>query len=256
MSVEPLISCLCITRDRVPFLRRAIQCFRDQRYLNKELVIVFENDDLSTKKFLKQVSDKNILKIETVASSNLTLGELRNLSIRKCNGEYFCQWDDDDWSHSKRLEFQMDVIQKSQKPACVMMHWLVFDTSENQAYISYGRPWEGSILCEKSLITEEHKYENIKRGEDKNIIKTFVSKNLTSLVAIPKLYVYVYHGNNLWSYDHWDYIFRTSTKLSAESSRIVKETLEGKHSGEKASEMLDAICDKESCNEYFQPSLP
>ncbi len=241
MPVEPLISCLCITRARVPLLKRVVQSFKDQKYINKELVIVYENDDLSTKQFLRQVLDNNIIKIEAGTSPKLTLGELRNLSIRECNGEYFCQWDDDDWSHNSRLEFQMDVIHKSQMPACVMIHWLIFDALENQAYVSNRRPWEGSILCKKSLITEELKYEDNDRGEDTTIIKKLFSKNLIFPVVMPKLYIYVYHGRNVWFHDHWEKIFRTSRRLSAESSQIVRDILDGKYSGEEASDMLNKI---------------
>jgi glycosyltransferase involved in cell wall biosynthesis len=241
MQVEPLISCLCITRGRVPLLKRAIQSFKDQTYINKELLIVYENDDLSTKQFLRQVLDKNIIKIEAGTSPKLTLGELRNLSIRECNGEYFCQWDDDDWSHNSRLEFQMDVIQKSTLPACVMIHWLIFDALRNQAYVSNMRPWEGSLLCKKSLITEELKYEDNDRGEDTTIIKRLFSRNLIFPVVMPKLYIYVYHGKNAWLYEHWEKIFKASKKLSPESSRIVRDILDGKYPGEEASEMLNQI---------------
>ncbi|HEY7534371.1 MAG TPA: glycosyltransferase family A protein [Thermodesulfobacteriota bacterium] len=241
MQVEPLISCLCITRSRVPFLKRAIQSFKDQKYINKELVIVYENDDISTKEFLGKIFDNDIIKIEAVASPKMTLGGLRNLSISECNGEYFCQWDDDDWSHNNRLVFQMEVIQKSRMPACVMFHWLIFDALENQAYVSNRRPWEGSILCKKSLIIEELKYEDNNRGEDTTIVKKLFSKNLIFPVVMPKLYIYVYHGKNAWLDEHWGKIFRASKKLSANSSRIVRDILDCKYSGEEASEMLDQI---------------
>ncbi len=241
MQVEPLISCLCITRARVPLLKRAIQSFNDQTYINKELVIVYENDDLSTRQFLTKVLDNKIIKIEAGTSPKLTLGELRNLSIRECNGEYFCQWDDDDWSHNSRLEFQMDVIQKSKLPACVMVHWLIFDALEKEAYVSSIRPWEGSLLCKKSLMTEELKYEDNDRGEDTTIIKRLFSRNLIFPVVMPKLYIYVYHGKNAWLYEHWERIFRASKKLSAESSRKIRDILDGKYSGEEASEMLNQI---------------
>ena len=241
MPPEPLISCLCVTRGRVPLLRRAIQSFKDQKYINKELVIVYENDDLYTKQFLRQIMDKNIIKIEAGTSPKLTLGELRNLSIMECNGEYFCQWDDDDWSHNNRLVFQMDVIRKSQMPACVMIHWLIFDALEDQAYVSNRRPWEGSILCKKSLIAEKLRYDDAKRGEDTSIIKQLFSKNLIFPVVMPKLYIYVYHGGNVCPHEHWGKILGASKKLSAQSSVIIKDILDGKYSGEKSSDMLNQI---------------
>ena len=241
MSTQPLISCLCVTRDRVQLLKRSLTCFLDQTYINKELVIVYDDDDVSTKIFLNQDLDDTIKKFEVKNSNCLTLGERRNLAIQRCGGEYFCQWDDDDWSHNKRLEFQMNVIRESKMPACVMIHWLIFDAMENQAYVSNGRPWEGSILCKKALITEDMKYADSEKGEDTIIIKELFSRNLIFPVIMPKLYIYVHHGKNLWEREHWEEIFNASKKLSAESSKIIKDILDGKYSGEKASALLDQI---------------
>ena len=81
MKDQPLISCLCVTRGRVPLLKRAVGSFRDQDYGNTELVVVYESDDSSTAEYLRGLSDENILKIEVPAEEGLTLGELRNLSV-------------------------------------------------------------------------------------------------------------------------------------------------------------------------------
>src|SRR5579872_5490009 len=50
---EPLISCLCITRKKPHMLSRAIRCFMEQSYSNKELVIVYESDDMATIELVK-----------------------------------------------------------------------------------------------------------------------------------------------------------------------------------------------------------
>jgi glycosyltransferase involved in cell wall biosynthesis len=237
----PLISCLCVTRDKVPLLKRAMRSFQDQTYGNRELVIVYEDDDLATRQFLDHISDSTILKTEVPISPKLTLGELRNLGIQRCNGEYFCQWDDDDWSHNNRLTFQMDVIKKSELPACIMIHWLVYDVTENQAYISNRRPWEGSIVCKRSLITDEIGYDPSLRGEDTTVISRLFSRNLVFPIVMPKLYIYVYHGRNTWGHEHWKKIFEASRKLSVTSSRMIRDILDGKYSGEKASALLDQL---------------
>src|SRR6187399_197150 len=110
MKKLPLISCLCITRNKIPLLKRAIHCFRNQTYPNKELILVFEDNDNDTKSFVKRLKDKNISIYEIPSTPKLSLGELRNISIHKCKGEYFCQWDADDWYHNRRLETQIDYI--------------------------------------------------------------------------------------------------------------------------------------------------
>ena len=89
MIDAPLISCLCVTRDKVPLLKRAIRSFLDQTYENRELVIIYEDDDLATIQFLNNIVDSRVLKMEVPASPKLTLGKLRNLGMQNCNGEYF-----------------------------------------------------------------------------------------------------------------------------------------------------------------------
>ncbi len=215
--------------------------FRDQTYTNKELLILYEDDDLATKEFVQQISDSKIRTVQVATSPKLTLGMLRNVSVQECNGEYFCQWDDDDWSHINRIEFQMDIIQRCKMPACIMMYWLIFDMTENQAYVSCRRPWEGSLLCEKPLIAGELQYEDSAKGEDTLVIEKLISRNLVFPVVMPKLYTYVYHGENTSGYEHWAKIFDVSQRLSDQSSRIIRNILENKYSGKKASRLLDKI---------------
>ena len=241
MTNEPLISCLCVTRGRVHLLKRAVRSFRDQTYPNRELVIVYESDDEGTREFLKGVTDNNIVAVEAPSSPVLSLGELRNLSVRECGGEYFCQWDDDDYSHVERISFQMDIIRRSKTPACVMMYWLIFDAGGKQAYVSCMRPWEGSLLCRKSIFGEDLKYEDVGIGEDTPLISRLFSRNLVFPVIMPKLYIYVYHGSNLWKDEHWKGIFAASRKLSVESSTIIGDILDGRYSGEESSSLLDEI---------------
>jgi len=241
MTDIPLISCLCVTRSRTGLLKRAISSFRDQTYPRKELVVVYEADDAETAGFMAAIRDDDIKSVEAPASKALTLGELRNMSVDESSGDYFCQWDDDDWSHRERLSFQMDVIRKSGLHASVLMHWLLYDDTKKQAYVSVRRPWEGSLLCEKSLIGGDFRYKASPRGEDTPLINALFRNGLIFPVMMPKLYIYVYHGGNVWTKEHWESIFSASRELSEESSKIIGGILARKYTGEEASRLLDGI---------------
>jgi glycosyltransferase involved in cell wall biosynthesis len=241
MNDNPLISCLCVTRGRTKLLGRAIASFRDQVYQNKELVVVYESDDAGTREFLGAVRDDNMKIIEAPPYPGLTLGELRNLSVSESGGEYFCQWDDDDWSHRERLSFQMDVVRKSGLRASILMHWLIFDDTSKKAYVSPRRLWEGSLLCEKALTGEGLRYDVRRRGEDTRLVTELFRRGAVFPVMMPKLYIYVYHGDNAWSREHWARIFSASKGLSDESSLIINDILECLYTGEEASRMLDGI---------------
>ena len=239
-----MVSCLCITKNRVPLLKRAIACYLAQTYLNKELIIVYESSDVNTKHYLSNVSVKSIHSIEIPSESDQCLGTLRNISIQSCNGQYFCQWDDDDWYHEKRIEFQMDVIKQSQLPASILMHWLVFDSTQNKAYISPFWHWEGSIICDKKKVQKKFQYENLPKGEDTTLIKKLFKNHMVFPIMMPKLYIYVYHSNNTWHYEHWkNNIINKSKSLSSSSSQLIQEILNNRYSVQEASRRLDCIVD-------------
>src|SRR5688572_22908311 len=109
----PLISCVCVSRNRPDFLKRALSYFQNQTYPNKELVIVFEGDSGTVNE--DEFQSDNVTFIRTSPADNLTLGERRNLSVRASSGDYICVWDDDDWYHNRRLEMQMANLLQSKK---------------------------------------------------------------------------------------------------------------------------------------------
>lgn len=238
--MKPLISCLCVTKNRIRLLERSVSLFKTQTYPNRELVIVYESDDAQTKTYVEQINTPGIVLLEVPAEPELTLGRLRNMAVKECNGDYFCQWDDDDWYHPKRLDQQMRVIEESRMSASIMLHWLIFDANSGQAYISCRRPWEGSLLCKKSVLdTYDIQYKDVAIGEDTDVIKRLFEKHLIFPMIFPILYIYIYHGKNAWNDEHWVKIFNSSTKLSRKSNRLIKNILEGTYTHQEAADLLD-----------------
>lgn len=241
MSAQPLVSCLCVTRGRAGLLARAIRSFTEQDYPEKELLIIYEDDDPETGEYLQNVNDGNIEIIKAPASPKMTLGALRNMAVRESRGEYFCQWDDDDYSHPGRVSFQMEVIAKTGMGACIMFHVLMWDALTGSAYVSARRPWEGTLLAKKSLLANDPGYDDLPRGEDTSVVSRLFSGGGVFPVFMPKLYVYAYHGGNVWTKQHWGSLFDASSKLSGESSALIRGVLEGEYTGRAAAAALDGI---------------
>jgi glycosyltransferase involved in cell wall biosynthesis len=236
----PSITCLCITRGKKIQLERAIRCFKSQTYLNKDLLLVYEDDDPIADDVISNIKDSSISYLKVPAKPKLTLGELRNLSVQNCKGDFFCQWDDDDWYHNKRLECQMNGILNNHKAASLLTHWIMFDTFENQAYLSHINLWEGSILCDKSVFKDDVMYEQIPKGEDTFLIEKLKSKNHIYPLVMPQLYVYIFDGNNTFERDHFEAIYEISQKFSAESSLILKNIIENKIDEKTGSDILSS----------------
>jgi glycosyltransferase involved in cell wall biosynthesis len=238
MHQQPLISCLCITRNKPSLLKRAINCFLSQTYPNKELIIIYEEGDLNSKDVINSYSCGQISGYEISIHPKLSLGQLRNISIQRCKGEYFCQWDDDDWYHDQRLELQLYSIQSNFKPVCILTNWLMYDMVEDKSYLSFTRTWEGSVLCRKDLVSDTIKYENASKGEDSTFIKSLLLTNHIFPLIMPSLYIYVYHGNNAWNRAHFIDNFQKSKSLSKSLSIHLKKILSNEYNNREASELL------------------
>jgi glycosyltransferase involved in cell wall biosynthesis len=239
----PLISCLCVTKNRPVLLNPAIQCFMAQSYQHKELIIVFENTDEATIQVMNNYSENSQIKSVAIQTNNnqIKLGELRNIAIKNASGEYCCQWDDDDWYHSKRLAIQFNQMQQSGMDACILEQWLIFDGETKQAYLSHKRHWEGSLLCKKEIMLLRQ-YANIEKGEDTALVTWLkVNRKITLVVNQPHLFIYNYHGSNTWSYNHFKGFFNYCRLLSDEDSLLIKSVLENSRGIAQSSLLLNKL---------------
>src|SRR5687768_803991 len=107
---KPLVSCICITHNRIHLLEKSIHYFSNQTYPKKELIVGYTSDDVTTENYLTRISHPLIRPLKFSSDRDLKLGEKRNLAIEFSKGFYFCVWDDDDWYGESRIEFQVDKL--------------------------------------------------------------------------------------------------------------------------------------------------
>lgn len=233
----PLISCVCVTQNRKAFLKSAVAYFLNQTYPHKELVVVYGGDDNLGNLISENASSK--IRIINIKSNAVSLGERRNISIENCTGEYFCQWDDDDWYHNRRLEMQMNSLITSGKEACVLERWLLYDSMRDHVYLSSKRVWEGSLLCKTEIFNDVLKYPSIGKGEDNAFVIKLINHDYIHSLNAPHLYTYVYHGSNTWNADHFQQLFNAGEKLPEGSGLLMRKILDGKYTYKKASELIE-----------------
>jgi glycosyltransferase involved in cell wall biosynthesis len=241
-SGHPLVSCICVTHHAADILKRAIACFQNQTYPNKELILGITSDNKDAITLLNQLDDPRI-KIVTVSNSSaFTLGQKRNWVIENSSGFYFCVWDDDDWYNSERLEFQVNALQGTNYKSSVLSRLILYDLEKNIAYLSATRwAWEQTLLCERSVLeVPSLRYAELERGEDSVFIYNLKKNNLLLTTHYPSLYIYVYHGQNTSHRKHWDEnLIRWAVPLREDQSDSIKKILLG-----------------ESYDEAFMKSLP
>jgi hypothetical protein len=159
-----------------------------------------------------------ILPLVVPEFDRLTLGALRNISLGMGTGNYVATWDDDDWSHPTRLAEQMQVIRTTGLPGCALSRLTLYDCETTRAYLSGKRPWENTLLVERSVLPP---YPNIAKGEDTPVTERLVRHGRLALLDAPELYVYTYHGQNTWGRQHWERLVQFGSPLGVDASRQI-----------------------------------
>ena len=203
----PLVSALMITKNRPELAWRAIECFLSQSYSAKELVIIDEGE-LQLQKLVRQLNSPLIRYYRN--ESPKKLGRLRNQAIRLAEGEYVCQWDDDDLYHPTKIAHQIAVCLHYQADACFLLRELLWNSRLSSLAISDNRLWEGTILARKQKIGS---YPSLRRGEDYWVIHKLAQYGSVVALDYPELYLYTYHHINTWSDKHFAKVWRKASKI-------------------------------------------
>jgi hypothetical protein len=214
-----LVSALCITYKKPNYLKNAIKDFLNQSYTNKELIILYDDDDDLTQNFRdKSNYDKSVKWYKM--DSKLNLGQLRNKSVEFANGEYVIQWDDDDSYHKDRIKIQLHFALKTNK-AVILDDWIILNMRNKKKYSLIRQPgWEGSILSHKKHLLKYKYQENMEKGgygEDTYCIDKLLANNLIySLSNHAYLYTYrILHGKNTCPDDHFTgWMMNSATEIS------------------------------------------
>lgn len=189
----PLISCLCVTKNTPDFFNKAIECFHNQTYDNKELILVTDEKNPYIEDLRLHVCDN--VKLFT-APHGSTIGKLRALSVEKASGEYVATWDDDDIHHKDRLFAQHFYINRIVgAEACYLKRVLIHDMVTGDKGIS--KNTRGSCQTMVALKETLPKYDGRRKiREDMPIRKYHVDSNKAVIVNEPQLYVYRFHDSN------------------------------------------------------------
>lgn len=239
-KATPLVSCICITENRVPYLERAYKCYRAQTYINIELIVVCMKDDLATLNFLEHVSalDPSVKVIAIERTERGSLGRLRNTAIDKADGDYICVWDDDDIYHIQRIKKSMDAIQLSNKPAVALSNVVVHDVINGEIYSSTRRSWEQTLLCNKQFLKENGiSYADLNRYEDTPLIEKLWRHIF--LLSDPSLYIYSFHKSNTSDAAHFQNFLAAGIKLPDSHRQLVNKISNQELTNEQAAREME-----------------
>jgi len=192
-----------VTANRKQLATRAVACFQNQTYPNKELVVIDDGQQDYAPLF-KDIPENDITYIKLEKKTEMVLGTLRNMALDAAKGDFLIQWDDDDWYHPERIRIQAEYLQKGYD-ACCLSDSLMHLSSPEYMHLPFvgclpdGIP--GSIMHKNNASI---RYPEYRKSEDTIYQKDWMKHRYSK---VPKKYAYLfircYHGNNTWEQDHF-----------------------------------------------------
>lgn len=235
----PLVSCICIARTKSKLLEQSINCFIEQTYEQKELLVIYDKENEIVKKTIEPYNGlPQIIFLES--SHEVTFQEKINLGTKLANGGYLCFWSGEDWHHIARIEYQYQALVIKQVAACTLSYILLYVEGDVNMYISKMELWAETLFIKRDMFIgqdQELSYSLIINKLDK-------AKQLYHIQDVPNLYVYThYFDKKLMLENSWEEILKYSSKLDPEDSLVIHEVLRSGSQGElmKKSITLDSI---------------
>jgi glycosyltransferase involved in cell wall biosynthesis len=205
----PTISCLMVTMarpQRLQPLRRSLAAYCAQTHPRRELIVVHDDGHAADRAAIRRAIDeleRDDIRLVT-REDQRSLGALRNISWREAQGEYVCQWDDDDLYHPERLARQLDALTGSEAVATCLQHAMQYFPATRRLYLTN---WiaappgckPGTLMSRRAIpIAYPEAGPEARLGEDVVVLNQI--RRLGDLHVhpdAPHLYVYVSHTHNV-----------------------------------------------------------
>jgi glycosyltransferase involved in cell wall biosynthesis len=195
MASAVLVSCIMPTRDRRPFVDRAVRLWQRQDYGERELVVVDTGvgDVADT---VASVPGVRYLR----ARIGLPLGAARNLACESARGAIIAHWDDDDWMRPDRLSQQVRALRASNAEVCGLGQLTYIDPARRCAWrytpARHDPPWlAGGTLMYRRDTWRRNRFRPVTVGEDGAFLAGLAPRQM---LAMPDdgWYIAVLHPGN------------------------------------------------------------
>ena len=178
MIAQPHVSCVMPTADRRAFVPRAIAQFLAQDYPHRELLIVDDGTD-RVEDLVPADSRVRYIGLER----RLVLGAKRNFACEQARGDVIVHWDDDDWSATWRLRYQVEQLVASRADIAGLDRVLFLDPATNEAweyhYPRTAAPWVyGATLIYTKDFWRRNPFPPLSVGEDSRFVWANVPKRV------------------------------------------------------------------------------
>src|SRR3954447_514030 len=163
----PLVSVLIATRDRPSLLSIALECYQQQSYPNRELIVVDDGEAAPADSAAIEAVGGRLIRAEPATP----LGTKLNVGAAEANGLFCQKMDDDDWYAPSFVETMVGNVMESWTIVCrptmaVLMGFLFFDVARWEVRRSTPDNAPGATLFFMREQWEEHPFRGVPRDED------------------------------------------------------------------------------------------
>jgi glycosyltransferase involved in cell wall biosynthesis len=209
-----LVSCLMVTKPRArrySYFLKSIDAYLNQTFPMTELIVLLGGGEPEAERAAgEHIARLNRRDIRIVRQPGpLTLGAVRNLSEAEAQGEFLCQWDDDDLHHPNRVRRQLETLCKAEAGACYLQETLQFLAGPRELYwtnwlMTSGGAHPGTMMRRRGFAARYREGgKEAALGEDTELLSDLRQETMVApLSGEPHLFVYVTHGDNAWPVEH------------------------------------------------------
>lgn len=161
--MKPTVAAVMLVNGRDAMVRRAVECVRAQTYQRLSLVVLDTGEssvalpcDVETWRHVPGLS-------------GCSIGELRNVANGYTDADIIVHFDSDDYSHPRRVEEQVALLEASRANAVGYNEALFWREPYDQAFLYRNEdPSEmlGASICYWRRVWERKPFEATSQGED------------------------------------------------------------------------------------------
>lgn len=193
--MNPRVSLVMPTFNRVRFARTAVHCYLQQMYPLTELIIVDDSDDGIPYPQLPAYADINHIKL----NKRTPTGTKRNIGAEAATGEIIANWDDDDYSNPHRIEDEVRRLLFTGKAVTGYNKTVVVDEETGELFRNEGGPpyfASGTSQCYWREWWQKYPFPDCTFGEDSVFSRTARLKDQLAIADPGKMLVARKHANN------------------------------------------------------------
>jgi teichuronic acid biosynthesis glycosyltransferase TuaG len=207
---DNLISIITPSYNSRRFIKETIDSVLAQTYENWEMIIVDDKSQDDSVEYIKNLikDDHRIQLIEL--NENVGAAMARNKALELADGRYIAFLDSDDVWMSNKLKIQMNFMQKNHYPISFTSYKIIDEYSNDnnhtinvvkslnlQQYLKNTIIGFSTSMIDRSLMSEEIKFLDIRIRQDTNLWVTLLKKGYKAYGIDELLVKYRVHSNSI-----------------------------------------------------------